>query len=78
MPALVTVFIINFLGVWNEYLLANFFISKDSLRTLPTGMVGIGCFLELVIEGNYAVCEMGSCDYNSVPVVCDCIHLILR
>lgn len=40
LPALVTVFIINFLGVWNEYLLANFFISKDSLKTLPTGMVG--------------------------------------
>ncbi|WEK53159.1 MAG: carbohydrate ABC transporter permease [Candidatus Cohnella colombiensis] len=39
-PALVTVFIINFLGNWNEYLLANFFINKDSLRTLPTGMVG--------------------------------------
>ncbi|MFD0590125.1 carbohydrate ABC transporter permease [Paenibacillus sp. GCM10027627] len=39
-PALVTVFIVNFLGVWNEYLLSNFFISKDALRTLPTGMVG--------------------------------------
>jgi len=39
-PALVTVFIVNFLGSWNEYLLANFFISKDALRTLPTGMVG--------------------------------------
>jgi len=39
-PALVTVFIVNFLGVWNEYLLANFFISKEALRTLPTGMVG--------------------------------------
>ncbi|TVY00448.1 carbohydrate ABC transporter permease [Cohnella terricola] len=40
LPALVTVFIINLLGNWNEYLLANFFISKDTLRTLPTGMVG--------------------------------------
>ncbi|XID95482.1 carbohydrate ABC transporter permease [Paenibacillaceae bacterium WGS1546] len=40
LPALVTVFIINLLGNWNEYLLANFFISKDALRTLPTGMVG--------------------------------------
>lgn len=39
-PALVTVFIVNFLGNWNEYLLANFFINKDALRTLPTGMVG--------------------------------------
>ncbi|WP_123039725.1 carbohydrate ABC transporter permease [Cohnella candidum] len=39
-PALVTVFIINYLGNWNEYLLSNFFISTDSLKTLPTGMVG--------------------------------------
>lgn len=39
-PALVTVFILNYVGNWNEYLLANFFISKDSLKTLPTGMVG--------------------------------------
>ncbi|WP_058301245.1 carbohydrate ABC transporter permease [Gorillibacterium timonense] len=39
-PALVTVFIINYLGNWNEYLLANFFLSKEALKTLPTGMVG--------------------------------------
>ncbi|WP_027091246.1 carbohydrate ABC transporter permease [Cohnella thermotolerans] len=38
-PALVTVFIVNFLGNWNEYLLSFFFISKDALRTLPSGMV---------------------------------------
>lgn len=40
MPALVTVFIINYLGNWNEYLLSNFFISTDKLKTLPTGMAG--------------------------------------
>ncbi|MBW5445009.1 ABC transporter permease subunit [Cohnella sp. CFH 77786] len=40
LPALVTVFIINYLGNWNEYLLSNFFISTDRLKTLPTGMVG--------------------------------------
>lgn len=40
LPALVTVFIVNYLGNWNEYLLANFFISSDGLKTLPTGMVG--------------------------------------
>jgi raffinose/stachyose/melibiose transport system permease protein len=39
-PAVVTVFIINFLGNWNEFLLANYFISNDSLKTLPVGMVG--------------------------------------
>ena len=32
-PAIVTVFIINFLGNWNEFLLANYFLSNDELRT---------------------------------------------
>jgi raffinose/stachyose/melibiose transport system permease protein len=40
LPSLVTVFILNLMGNWNEYLLANFFISKDALKTLPTSMVG--------------------------------------
>lgn len=54
-PALVTVFIVNFLGSWNEYLLANFFISKDSLKTLPTGMVG---FRDM-FQTNYALISTG-------------------
>ncbi len=32
-PAIVT-------GNWNEFLLANYFLSNDELRTLPVGMVG--------------------------------------
>ncbi|MEX1029343.1 MAG: carbohydrate ABC transporter permease [Paenibacillaceae bacterium] len=63
MPALVTVFIINFLGVWNEYLLANFFISKDALRTLPTGMVGF----RDAFQTNYALICAGII-YSVVPV----------
>ncbi|WP_020620462.1 carbohydrate ABC transporter permease [Paenibacillus daejeonensis] len=39
-PAIVTIFIINFLGNWNEFLLANYFLSNDALKTLPVGMVG--------------------------------------
>lgn len=39
-PAVVTVFIINFLGNWNEFLLANYFLSSNELKTLPVGMVG--------------------------------------
>ncbi|MFS0724646.1 carbohydrate ABC transporter permease [Paenibacillus sp. 1P07SE] len=39
-PAIVTIFIINFLGNWNEFLLANYFLSDDALKTLPVGMVG--------------------------------------
>jgi raffinose/stachyose/melibiose transport system permease protein len=63
-PALVTVFIINFLGNWNEYLLANFFLSKDSLRTLPTGMVGF----RDAFQTNYALVCTGIV-YSVVPVL---------
>jgi raffinose/stachyose/melibiose transport system permease protein len=39
MPTLVTVFILNYLGNWNEYILANLFLSNDNLRTLPVAVV---------------------------------------
>lgn len=64
LPVLVTVFIVNFLGVWNEYLLANFFISKDSLKTLPTGMVGF----RDSFQTNYALICTGIV-YSVVPVL---------
>ncbi len=64
MPALVTVFIVNFLGAWNEYLLANFFISKDALRTLPTGMVGF----RDAFQTNYALICTGIV-YSVLPVI---------
>jgi raffinose/stachyose/melibiose transport system permease protein len=64
LPALVTVFIVNFLGSWNEYLLANFFISKDELRTLPTGMVGF----RDAFQTNYALISTGIV-YCVLPVL---------
>jgi raffinose/stachyose/melibiose transport system permease protein len=39
MPTLVTVFILNFLNNWNEFIMANLFLAKEKLRTLPVGMV---------------------------------------
>jgi raffinose/stachyose/melibiose transport system permease protein len=63
LPALVTVFIINFLGNWNEYLLASFFLSKDALRTLPTGMVGF----RDAFQTNYALVCTGIV-YSVLPV----------
>ncbi|SDW79150.1 carbohydrate ABC transporter permease [Paenibacillus sp. CF384] len=38
MPALVTVFILAFIGNWNEYILSQLLVTTESLRTLPTGM----------------------------------------
>lgn len=63
-PALVTVFIVNFLGNWNEYLLAFFFISKDALRTLPAGMVQFRDAFQL----NYALVCTGIV-FSVVPVL---------
>lgn len=63
-PSLVTVFIVNFLGNWNEYLLSNFFINKDSLRTLPTGMVGFRDAFQM----NYALICTGIV-FSVLPVL---------
>jgi raffinose/stachyose/melibiose transport system permease protein len=39
MPTLVTVFILNFINHWNEFILANLFLSTQQLRTLPVAIV---------------------------------------
>lgn len=39
MPALSTLFILDFLATWNEFLLAQIFITKDDMRTVPTGLL---------------------------------------
>ncbi|MNK08778.1 Inner membrane ABC transporter permease protein YcjP [compost metagenome] len=63
-PAIVTVFIVNFLGNWNEFLLANYFLSKDTLRTLPVGMVQFRNQYQM----NYAQMSAGIV-YSVVPVI---------
>ncbi|UHA72844.1 carbohydrate ABC transporter permease [Paenibacillus sp. 481] len=70
-PAMVTVFIVNFLGNWNEFLLANYFISSDELKTLPVGMVGF----RDSYNTNYAQMSAGIV-YSVVPVMV--IYAILQ
>ncbi|OZB91867.1 carbohydrate ABC transporter permease [Paenibacillus sp. XY044] len=70
-PAMVTVFIVNFLGNWNEFLLANYFLSNDSLRTLPVGMVQFRDQYQM----NYAQMSAGIV-YSVVPVIV--IYAILQ
>ncbi|WP_018751543.1 carbohydrate ABC transporter permease [Paenibacillus sanguinis] len=70
-PAIVTVFIINFLGNWNEFLLANYFLSDDALRTLPVGMVGF----RDAYNTNYAQMSAGIV-FSVVPVMV--IYAILQ
>jgi N-acetylglucosamine transport system permease protein len=41
MPGLVTISIFNFLGVWNEYLLALMLISSPDQTTLPLGLYSL-------------------------------------
>ncbi|MGG1515871.1 carbohydrate ABC transporter permease [Paenibacillus oryzisoli] len=38
-PSLFTVFMLNFLTGWNEFMMANVFLTKEALRTLPVSMV---------------------------------------
>ncbi|WP_028593962.1 carbohydrate ABC transporter permease [Paenibacillus assamensis] len=38
LPTLVTVFILNFIGNWNEFVMANLFISNEASRTLPVAV----------------------------------------
>lgn len=40
-PGLITVGIFNFLGIWNEYILALVIISSEELRTLPLGIANL-------------------------------------
>jgi raffinose/stachyose/melibiose transport system permease protein len=63
-PALVTVFILNFLGNWNEFIMANFFVNKDKFRTLPVGMAAFGDKLNLNYGGLFA-----STMFSVIPVV---------
>lgn len=70
-PAIVTVFIVNFLSNWNEFLLANYFLSEDNLRTLPVGMVQF----RDAFQTNYAQMSAGIV-YSVVPVVI--IYAILQ
>jgi raffinose/stachyose/melibiose transport system permease protein len=38
-PALVTIIILNLVGLWNELLFSLLFIRDDALRTLPSGLL---------------------------------------
>jgi N-acetylglucosamine transport system permease protein len=40
-PGLMTAVILNFVTIWNEFLLALLIISKDTLKTMPLGIYGL-------------------------------------
>ncbi|MCY9592655.1 carbohydrate ABC transporter permease [Paenibacillus chitinolyticus] len=70
-PAIVTVFIINFLGHWNEYVLANVMLSKEALRTLPVAMAAMNNGMAM----NYGAL-LAATMFSIVPVVV--IYAILQ
>jgi raffinose/stachyose/melibiose transport system permease protein len=39
MPAIATIAIFQFLGAWNEFLLAYILISDEAMKTLPLGLL---------------------------------------
>jgi raffinose/stachyose/melibiose transport system permease protein len=64
MPTLTTVFILNFLSNWNEFIMANLFLAKEQLRTLPVGMVAFYDQLNMNYGGLCAAIM-----FSVVPVV---------
>ncbi|USG66987.1 carbohydrate ABC transporter permease [Brevibacillus ruminantium] len=71
MPAIVTVFILNFINVWNEFIMALLFLSKEKLRTLPVGM----SVFKDAFQTNYALLS-AAVMYSVVPVVI--VYLFLQ
>jgi raffinose/stachyose/melibiose transport system permease protein len=70
-PTLVTVFMLNFLSNWNEYIMANLFLSKEKLRTLPVAMVAFYDQLNM----NYgSLCA--AIMFSVIPVVL--IYIVLQ
>lgn len=63
-PALVTVFILCYLGNWNEFIMANFFIVKDKFRTLPVGTAAFNDTLNKNYGGMFAATM-----FSIVPVI---------
>jgi raffinose/stachyose/melibiose transport system permease protein len=64
MPVLVTVFILTFISNWNEFVMAQFYISDMDLRTLPVGMVAF----RDQFHTNYVGISVGVI-YSVVPVL---------
>ncbi len=46
-PGIITVAIFNFIGIWNEYLVALIFINTEAKKTLPLGLASVS------IQANY-------------------------
>ncbi|HEV8635298.1 MAG TPA: carbohydrate ABC transporter permease [Chloroflexota bacterium] len=63
-PGLATVTILQFLGAWNEFLLALIFIRSPALRTIPLGLQAF--FFEYAVEWGYLFAALSMA---TVPVV---------
>ncbi|UFJ39543.1 carbohydrate ABC transporter permease [Brevibacillus humidisoli] len=70
-PALATVFILNFINIWNEFIMAMLMLSKESLRTLPVGM----SVFKDAFQTNYSLLS-AAIMFSVVPVVI--VYLILQ
>jgi len=63
-PGLATVTILQFLGAWNEFILALIFIRNPALRTIPLGLQAF--FFEYSVEWGYLFAALSMA---TVPVV---------
>jgi len=63
-PGLATVTILQFLGAWNEFLLALIFIRNPALRTIPLGLQAF--FFEYSVEWGYLFAALSMA---TIPVI---------
>ena len=63
-PGLATVTILQFLGAWNEFILALIFIRNQNLRTIPLGLQAF--FFEYSVEWGYLFAALSMA---TVPVI---------
>jgi raffinose/stachyose/melibiose transport system permease protein len=63
-PGLATVTILQFLGAWNEFILALIFIRNPALRTIPLGLQAF--FFEYAVEWGYLFAALSMA---TVPVI---------
>ena len=71
LPALISVFIVNYLNNWNEFIMANLLLSKESLRTLAVGVAAFKDMLNTNYGGLFAATM-----YSVIPVVV--VYVILQ
>ncbi|MCL6613312.1 MAG: carbohydrate ABC transporter permease [Firmicutes bacterium] len=58
-PVITTLAVLNFAGVWNEFMLINILVSRESLKSLPVGMMKFSGALAMDYGKQFAALVIG-------------------